>query len=291
MIIYADVLIILNTYINFILLRLSAFFIDAEVSRLRLFSGALFGGVYSLIILVDGMPDGLSALLKILVCALIVLISFRQHNIKTFLRSFLSFFVVSFVFAGLMLALWIFVSPDTMMYNNGAVYFGFDTMTLLVTTTVCYAVLRVIYFFIEKRSAKASLYHIEIYVLDEVIKCRALLDSGNSLKDYFTSLSVILVSEEKLCKILSNDNINNDEMQRKLKIRYIPFSTVGGDGVITVFRPNKVRIYGIGCDFVTDRVLVGQSKTKIKNGEFEAILPHDILQEGKINENQVTAKN
>lgn len=290
-IIYADVLIILNTYINFILLRLSAFFVGSEISRLRLFAGAFLGGIYSLIILVDGMPDWVSSLLKILSCALIVLISFRHHNVRSFLRSFLSFFVVSFVFAGLMLALWISVSPDTMMYNNGAVYFGFDTMTLLLTTTVCYVVLRAIYFFIEKRTAKASLYYIEIYTLDEVIKCRALLDSGNSLRDYFTSLPVILVSQERLSKVLSEDNFQNKEIQKQLKIRYIPFSTVGGDGVITVFRPKKVRIYGVGCDFETDRILIGESKTKIKNGEFEAILPCDILQEGKLNDKQTVAEN
>lgn len=288
MVIYADVLIILNTYINFILLRLSGYFVGAEISRLRLFAGALFGGIYSLIILVDGMSEWLSVLLKITVSAFIVLMSFRQHNVRSFIKCFLSFFTVSFVFAGLMLALWIFVSPDTMMYNNGAVYFGFDTMTLLVTTTVCYAVLRLIYFFIEKRSAKASLYYIEIYALEEVIKCRALLDSGNSLRDYFTSLPVILVSEEKLRTLLMCEN---ESIKRELKVRYIPFSTVGGEGVISVFRPKKVRIYGAGCDFETDNILIGQSKTKIKNGEFEAVLPCDILQEGKLNDNWFTAKN
>lgn len=274
MVIYADVLIILNTYINFILLRLSAYFIREKVSRLRLFFGAFFGGVYSLVIFVDGMPTWLSFFLKLAVCGIIVVISFKQHNFKTFLRSFLSFFFVSFVFAGLMLALWMVISPATMMYSNGTVYFGFDTMTLLVIASVCYGVIRIIYFFIEKKADKGSLYYIEIHVLDEVVECRALLDSGNSLKDYFTSLPVILVSEEKLKNIL----IKDEKTQKNLKLRLIPFSTVGGEGVITVFRPEKVRILGLGCDFETDKVLVGQSKTKIKNGEFEAILPYDILQ-------------
>ena len=285
MVIYADVLIILNTYINFILLRLSGYFAGAEINRLRLFCGALLGGVYSLIILADGMPGWVSAGLKIAVSVLIVIISFRQHNIRSFIRSFLSFYTVSFVFAGLMLALWIFVSPDTMMYNNGEVYFGFDTMTLLVTATVCYAILRVIYFFIDKRTARASLYNIEIYALNEVIRCRALLDSGNSLRDYFTSLPVILVSGEKLEKLMSDEGA-----AEALKIRYIPFSTVGGEGLIPVFRPQKVRIYSVSSDFETSEVLIGQSKTRIKNGEFEAVLPCDIT-EGKMNENRFIAKN
>jgi len=286
MVIYADVLIILNTYINFILLRLSGYFVGAEINRLRLFSGALAGGVYSLIILADGMSRGVSVILKIAVSALIVIISFRQHGIRYFLRCFLSFYTVSFVFAGLMLALWIFVSPDTMMYNNGEVYFGFDTMTLLVTATVCYGLLRLIYFFIEKRTAKASLFNIEIYFLDKVISCRALLDSGNNLRDYFTSLPVILVSEEKLRELMQDDIT-----REKLKVRYIPFSTIGGEGLVPVFRPDRVRIYSVSSDFETSDVLIGQSRTRIKNGEFEAILPCDVLQEGKINENRFIAKN
>lgn len=286
MVIYADVLIILNTYINFILLRLSGYFVGAEINRLRLFSGALAGGVYSLIILADGMPRGVSVILKIAVSALIVIIGFRQHGIRYFFRCFLSFYTVSFVFAGLMLALWIFVSPDTMMYNNGEVYFGFDTMTLLVTATACYGLLRLIYFFIEKRTAKASLFNIEIYFLDKVISCRALLDSGNNLRDYFTSLPVILVSEEKLRELMQDDIT-----REKLKVRYIPFSTIGGEGLVPVFRPDRVRIYSVSSDFETSDVLIGQSRTRIKNGEFEAILPCDVLQEGKINENRFIAKN
>lgn len=286
MVIYADVLIILNTYINFILLRLSGYFVGAEINRLRLFSGAFAGGVYSLIILADGMSRGVSVILKIAVSALIVIISFRQHSIRYFLRCFLSFYTVSFVFAGLMLALWIFVSPDTMMYNNGEVYFGFDTMTLLVTATVCYGLLRLIYFFIEKRTAKASLFNIEIYFLDKVISCRALLDSGNNLRDYFTSLPVILVSEEKLRELMQDDIT-----REKLKVRYIPFSTIGGEGLVPVFRPDRVRIYSVSSDFETSDVLIGQSRTRIKNGEFEAILPCDVLQEGKTNEDRFIAKN
>lgn len=274
MVIYADVLIILNTYINFILLRLTGYFIGADISRLRLFSGALFGGLYSLVILVDGMPDWLSLIFKISVSVLIVLISFRQYNFLSFVKSFLTFFSVSFVFAGLMLAIWIFVSPDTMMYNNGTVYFGFDTMTLLVITMVCYVVLRLIYFFIERRTDKGSLFYVEIYVPGETVKCRALSDSGNSLRDCFTALPVILVSEEKVKGLL---NCKDEETKKALKVRYIPFSTIGGNGVIPVFRPEKVRIYGVGCDFETKDVLIGQSVTKIRNGEFEALLPCDIL--------------
>ncbi|MGN1117396.1 MAG: sigma-E processing peptidase SpoIIGA, partial [Acutalibacteraceae bacterium] len=41
--IYADVLVILNTYVNFALLRLTALIDKSKVKRLRIFLGALLG--------------------------------------------------------------------------------------------------------------------------------------------------------------------------------------------------------------------------------------------------------
>ena len=50
-VIYADVLFILNTYINYAILTLTALFLHVTPSRLRLLCGAVLGGACSLIIL------------------------------------------------------------------------------------------------------------------------------------------------------------------------------------------------------------------------------------------------
>lgn len=271
-VVYADVLIILNTYVNFALLRLSSLISGANVSRLRLLLSALLGGVYSLIILVDDIPEVLSLFLKLAVSALMTLIAFGYKSFLMYAKRFSAFIFVSFLFAGLMFALWIFVRPDTMLYNNATVYFQFDTLTLLITTTVCYTILRVMCLIIDRKSPKGHIYEITVYMADEKVTCRALLDSGNSLKDYFTSLPIVTVDSSKL-SFISNDI---EKIPPELKPRYVPINTVSGDGLLLTVRPEKVRIKGVGCDFETRDLLIGICNSRIKNGDFDAVLPYEI---------------
>ncbi|MDD6021900.1 MAG: sigma-E processing peptidase SpoIIGA [Acutalibacteraceae bacterium] len=278
-VVYADVLIILNTYVNFALLRLAAVISGAGVNRLRLFLSALAGGVYSLVIFVDSMPAALSFALKIAVSALMVLIAFGYKNFAVYAKKFAAFFFVSFLFAGLMFALWIFVRPQTMLFNNQTVYFQFDTLTLLIATTVCYVLLRVICFITEKRAPKGHIYEITVCIMERSVTCNALLDSGSTLKDCFTSLPVI-AADRSLFDFIPEDI---SEIPKKLRPRYIPLNTVSGDGAMLAVRPDKVRIRGVNCDFETSELFIGLSAAKIKNGDFEAVLPYEILEqrEGK----------
>ena len=277
--VYADVLIILNTYVNFALLKLCSFITKNEANRLRLLVSALIGGVYSLIILLEEINPILLLLSKLTVSVIMVLTAYKIMSLKGFLRITATLFISSFVFAGLMFAIWLFISPAGMFFGNGTVYFGFDTLTLLIVTAVSYAVLRVIFLFSERHTPKGSIYDLEIDFLGQTVKCKGLSDSGSSLKDWFTSLPVILVSHEKLKNIPNDINMISDEMRSKLKVRCITFTTAGGESLILVFRPEKVRIKGIDQDIETDRVYIGISREKIRNGEFEAIIPYELFKE------------
>ena len=48
---------------------------------------------------------------------------------------------MNFIFAGLMLAVWLVFKPSGMVYNNAAVYFDIDVKLLVLSTVVCYVVL------------------------------------------------------------------------------------------------------------------------------------------------------
>lgn len=275
-VVYADVLIILNTYVNFALLRLTSLISSDGANRLRLLLSALFGGVYSLIILVD-IPQWLALFLKTAICSLMTLIAFGYGGLRPYIKKTATFLFVTFLFAGVMFALWLFLRPDTMLFNNATVYFGFDTMTLLIATSVCYVLLRFMYFIIEKRAPKGYIYRLTVYIDGTQIVCDALLDSGNALKDYFTSLPIIAV-DKSLFGFLPE---KVEDIPPKYKPRYIPVNTVSGDGMMLIIRPNKVKISGAGGTFETENVLVGLSETKIKNGDFQAILPYTIEETAK----------
>lgn len=273
--IYADVLVILNTYINFALLRLTALIDRKKVSRLRLFLAALTGGFYSLIILVEENKNPLFFILKIAVSVLMLFIAFGFISPRRFFRSFAVFFGVNFIFAGLMFALWLFAAPEGMIFNNGMVYFNFDTMTLLVLTALSYALVRLIFLFAEKKTASSAICEIEITLCGKVIKCPALCDSGSSLRDWYSSRPVILISPELLSDI--PDSFFEDET----KSRLIPAVTAGGETLIRIFRAESIHIKATGCEAKNPDAYIGISNTKIKNGEFRAVIPHEMIEEAR----------
>lgn len=283
--IYADVLVILNTYVNFALLRLTALIDRKKVRRLRIFLAALTGGFYSLIILCENANSVLLFISKLFISVLMVFIAFGYGGLRCFLRSFAVFFGVSLGFAGLMLALWLFAAPEGMIFNNGTVYFRLSTMTLLIFTAVSYALVRLIFLFAERHTPKGSLYDVEITVSDKKISCRGLLDSGCSLRDWYSSLPVILIDESLSRRI--PQSIIGDET----KSRLIPVQTATGSTLIRIFRPQNIYIKGISFECDNVDAYIGLCTQKIGNGEFGAILPHDIIEEGKENAEKSKAPN
>ena len=273
--IYADVLVILNTYVNFALLRLTALIDREKVKGLRIFIAALTGGFYSLIILLEDIPNTVLFFSKIAVSILMITVSFGFGSIRKFFRIFAVFFGVSFVFAGLMFALWLFAAPKGMIFNNGTVYFQFNTVTLLVFTAISYALVRLIFLFAEKHTPKGSIYELSFTVESKRITCDALCDSGSSLRDWYSSLPVILISPEIA------ERIPESFFRKETSTRLIPADTAAGETMIKIFKPDSVEISGIGSKFTDIEAYIGISNSTIKSGEFKAVIPHALITKEK----------
>ncbi len=275
--VYADVLIILNTYVNFALLRLTMLINRKKAGRLRIFFAALCAGIYSLVILCDEANSLILFLSKIAVSCVMLLIAFGKTGLRDFLRLFAVFFGVSFIFAGLMLALWLFAAPEGMIFNNGTVYFHFSPLTLLVFTAASYALVRLILLFARRRTPHGSIFTLTFSVGDRVIDCDALCDTGSSLTDWYSSKPVILISP---CLI---ECIPEEEMSREAKTRFIPAQTAGGEALIKIFKPQRIHIKGVGCEISNADAYIGISNTELKNGEFKAVIPYSLIKEEIVN--------
>lgn len=277
-VIYADILFILNVYITYGLLLLTGYIAKSEIKRLRLLLSSVLSGFYSLIILVPDISDTVIALSRIPSCIVIVLAAYKVFNKRHFLRLVAVFLIVNFVFAGLMFALWYFLYPKNMYFNNGIVYFDINAVTLIVLTTVCYLSLKLLHKIIGAKVPLNTVYNLQIFVSEKVFSCRCFLDTGNSLKDVFTGYPIIVVSEEVLKDFLPLNIFDEKSLSCcEPKIRFIVCSTATKDGLLPSFKPEKVKISSLKGSFETDRVIVAVTKRKLKNGEFGAILPFDLF--------------
>lgn len=270
-VIYADILFIVNTYVNYALLRLACLFCRRQAKTYRMLLASSFGGLYSFIILIENIPQTVVFLTRLAAAALIILIAAGFLNCKAFLRLAAVFLCVSYAFAGIMLALWSFFSPPQMYYNNTVVYFNINTLTLCIFTVVCYGLLWLINQYLLFKAPANTIYQMEFEAFENTYYCTAFLDTGNMLKEPFSSLPVIIVSDS-LKGSSAGETLKKSMEEHPQSIRYIPCGGVNGSSVLAAFRPQSIHIRGISVDLVTDNAFIALTTQKIKSGDYDALI-------------------
>ncbi len=279
-IIYADILVVVNIYVTYLLLRLTGLVTNSELKPARIVFSALMGGFYSLVLLIPNITDSAIVITRILMCFIMLFLAYRVNSKHHLLRLILAFFIINFVFAGIMIGLWYAFNPTSFLFNNGIIYFNIDTISLLVLTVMCYFIFLAFHKILKVKSPTNCLYMLTIYVGVQTYKCKAFLDTGNTLSDPFSSLPVIVVSQN-----IFDVQINESSCEICGKtLRYIPSSTISSTNLLPAFRPDKIHIKGISSDFYTSDVYIAISKNIIKNAEFDALLNVSVF-ENKTNEN------
>ncbi|MBQ8504052.1 MAG: sigma-E processing peptidase SpoIIGA [Clostridia bacterium] len=275
-VIYADVLVVLNIYVTYALLSLTGIICRKKRSPMRIFLACVLAGFYSLTILIPDANEVLMTVTRLPVALLLCFIAFGFVNKRVFLRLSLCFFAVSFGFAGVMLFLWLFFSPQGMYYNNGIVYFDIDTATLVLLTIFCYAVLSLCHRYIKSKTPANTVYDCEIFFRDKKYFCHCFLDTGNSLTDPYTGNPVVIVSRDKFKNLLPENifDISDGDGQG---FRLIPCSGVAGKKLLLSFRSEKIHVKGLEKDFSCGNVTIAVTDDKIHGGSFDGILPPEIF--------------
>lgn len=262
LIVYVDVLIVLNTLVNYFILLGVRKITRAYTVRWRIAVGALSAGFSSLLIFIEDYGF-LMTFLKILTAVITIAITFGIKPYKHFLKRLFLLFVITFIFGGFVLAVYIFFDKDIMIYSNGIVYFDMSMTFLVICSVISYLIITIITKITDKKAPVNNEYTITIQNNGQSVTCMALMDTGNNLCDPFSGYPVIMADKSIFSQLF-----------REEKIRLIPISTVNGDSLIRGFRPENVSIKG----FSTDKVYIGESNTVLD--EYKVIL--NINLEGEL---------
>ncbi len=253
--VYVDVLIILNTLVNYFILLSIRKITRSHTSRWRIALGSLVGGVSSMLIFLEHL-GAVMTILKLVTAILMTVITFGMKPLKSLFKKLFWLFAISFVFGGLMFAVYIFFDTDILIYTNGIVYFDIDVTFLVVCSVFSYIVITVITKFTDKKAPKSQEYYVSIQQNGKMVSCKALMDTGNNLREPFSSLPVVMIEK----KLFNQFHIPDE------KLRLIPVSTVNGEALVRAFRPDFLQIN----DFKTDKIYIGESI--VSHEEYKIIL-------------------
>lgn len=280
--IYIDVLFLINLIVNYLLLYGSVLLSGAAVYRIRVFLGALIGAAYGVIVFFISLNALFSVVLKILVAALMVFVSFKGTYVKLF-RFTLIFFGLSFAFAGTVLALYYFTggADGYIETNNLILYINMPFWALILSAVFAYLLFTLLFrasALVLRRETKP----VEIIDSNKRVGFRALVDTGNMLRDPFTNARVIIadysvvkdIVPQKVREILDKTGAESfPAMYKKIpyeyKFRLIPYKTVNKSfDLLLAFKPEKILIDGA----LSKNALVALSPARISDGGAYAAL-------------------
>lgn len=281
-VIYIDVLFLINLFVNYFLLLAVKLISKSTVGRLRILLGAVIGSVYCCLMFYPSLQIIFSSFFKILFSLIAVLIVFGFKSLRSYAFKTVMFFAFTVFFGGIMLLIDIVFSPEGLIYNNGIVYIDVSPISLVLSSAVCYLIFSLCARFFPRRPSGA-LHRISIKLFDKTVSFYAVADSGNMLKDNLTMSSVIVADFEKIKALLPQSSLRIFETQDisnypspPLSERFalIPFSTVGGCGILPAFRPDEIFIDGKKAD---KKTIVAVEAQKLKHEEYSALISPELI--------------
>lgn len=222
--IYVDLIMILNFFIDFILLLAVSIILKRNVKITKIMLGAFFGGI-SILFLFFNINNLLLFLLKIFISVIMILISFGYKNLKYTFVNLGYLYMISIILGGFLY----FLNLEFSYKHIGIIFFNdglsVNFIFLLIISPI------IIYIYIKQaKSLKynySNYYNVDIYINKKLYKYTAYMDSGNVLVDKLTNKIVILIDKRKLLFDIK-------------EFRIIPYMGVNGLNMIKVIKADKV---------------------------------------------------
>ena len=233
--------------------------------------------------------------MKLILSVIVIYVSFKPDNIRELMKLLVFFYLTSFLFGGSALAVIYMVNSGKISIQSGEIIGGYTIITILIGVIIAFFVLIISFKLVKLKISKNDLFcNIRVKIDNGVIKTKAMLDTGNFLKEPITNIPVVIVEHSLFKGIISNeilDNIENIlggdlknlsiETQKKYmsKLKIIPFNSIGkSNGILLGLKADKIEIEEEKEVKNIDRVIIGlYNKRLSKKGEYNALIGIDIL--------------
>ena len=268
MIIYADILLALNWWIDFLLLLGVRRALGGAGKPWRLAVGALVGAVSCLTLFLPPIAVWLSLLIRLSAAALMVTVAFGIRSRRDWVRGVILLFALSAALAGLCGALYFFLAPQGFYVFNGVVYYSVPPLLLVALTVACYGLLWLFEQALRRRAPREHLFRVTVTHAGRSVTFSCLYDSGNHLTEPFSGRAVLVVeravAEELLTYIPAVADL-------PAGWRLIPYNTLGGNGLLPAFIPASVAVISRGTTYPLSPCYVAVCDA-LGRGEYQGLM-------------------
>ncbi len=269
LVVYVDVLIAINTIIDYFLIKITEHFLKSKSSVLRHILASVLGGFSSLYIFLNGTSALVDFFFQCTISFFIVIICFYEKNFKKIFFSFLILQTVTCCYTGFAILFVNYLDLKGMIVNNSIVYYKISPIVLIVGTAAFYLVFSVLHLVFTKNAVVSEKCTLSIWANGKCIETTAIIDTGNSIEDAMSNSEVIITNDKNIYMLFGENAFDNFDL--KNRYRKIPCSTISGECILE----------GLRCDFCyavcdnkkvkLEKPILVVSKTQLCD-EYEAII-------------------
>lgn len=303
MTIYIDVVLIENLIMNYIILLATGMILKVKIKNIRLIFASLLGAIYSIVSYSGFLEIYSTFALKIILSIIIVYVAYNPQTVKKMWKELLFFYLTSFVFGGVAFALIYIIKPQEIFMKNGLFLGTYPLKTVILGAVVGFVLTISAFNLIKKKISKKDLIcRVEIVLNKIKIETKALIDTGNMLKEPITNTPVMVIEHTLLYNIIPKEILNHLEeiiggdfknIPEKIKNEYIsklkliPFSSLGKqNGMLIGIKADYIKIEkgeekeeeGEDEIIKKENIILGiYNKSLTKKGEYRAIIGMELI--------------
>ncbi|KGA97005.1 protease [Alkalihalobacillus alcalophilus ATCC 27647 = CGMCC 1.3604] len=300
MTVYLDLIWLLNFFIDYLLIALTALVLKRRFKHVRFILAAFIASFIVILMFTPFADLVYSPWFKLIYSALIVWVAFGYERLRFFIQNLLMFYFVTFMTGGALFALHFFWQTELDILSSFSPQNGIFIGSSISWVFVLIGFPLVWYFSkqrfetIETKKIQADqMAEVTLFIDHFEIKTIGLVDTGNQLLCPITKQPVMIIEgsllyetySEAVVKELSQIAEGKDELlpeTEKLahRVRIIPYRVVGqASPFLTALKPDKVEIVFNNERYETEKVLLGLQEGELSaDGLFTSIIHPKLVQ-------------
>ncbi len=243
---------------DFLVLLMVKSVTKCSTTHTRLILASLVGALLSCVIIIF-LKDTIVQFITfhVIVNTIIIKIGFKIRNLRKLMECMIALYFSSFLIGGVF-------QYFSQYLKVGSLFFALSLTS--------YLVVRIIWRLLSCLNKSNNIIaDVNIFVSDRCLRVRALIDTGNSLRDPYANKPVHILQMESVSSLL--DGVD----EAMLLVRYIPYQTIDSSGTLKAFQASKLQVYG-DKEVVIEKPIIAIGEKRISKGEvYQMILNPDIF--------------
>ena len=295
MTVYIDVVFLENLILNVIILYATSLIAKINLKIIRTLISASIGSIYAIMYYIFQIGLYSNIIFKFVLSVIMIYVAFNPKEFKTLLKVLILFYLTSFVFGGASLSVIYLVNAQRINIQNGMIIGKYTMNTIFTGIIIAFIVIVIAFKIIKSKISKNDLFcDIRFKINNKEIKTKAMLDTGNLLKEPITNIPVVVAEHKLLYDVIPNeilDNIENilggdlenisDEVKNDYisKLKVIPFTSLGKqNGILLGIKADELIVEEMNSEKKIDKVIIGiYNKELSKKRTYSALIGIDVI--------------